>query len=145
MQGGRCPQMMPVHQKLGRQSCPFSLGHGCAFKSGGISLFGNHVYTEVMLFALPSMLHGTRSLGDLTLHITHLLLFYGVISKYKSEFFLKKRNLNKQHVRPAPTGTGHAIGWHGRVEDIKEPMHTNFGVPGLSSYPAIRYFVPALT
>jgi hypothetical protein len=30
------------------------------------------------------------------------------------------------------------------VEDIWEPMHTNFGVPGLSGYPAIRYFVPAL-
>ena len=57
----------------------------------------------------------------------------------------KKRNLNKQHARPAPTGTGHAIGWHGGVEDIKEPMHTNFGVPGLSGYPTIQYFVPVLT
>ena len=47
-------------------------------------------------------------------------------------------------MRPAPTGTGCMIEWNREVEDTKEPMHTCSGVPGLSGYPTICYFVPAL-
>ena len=43
-----------------------------------------------------------------------------------------------------PTGTGHTIWRHGEVEDTQEPMHTKFGVPGLTGCLAIHYFVLAL-
>ena len=43
-----------------------------------------------------------------------------------------------------PTGTGPTI-WHlRRVEGAQEPMHTKFGVPGLSGSPTIPISVPAL-
>ena len=43
-----------------------------------------------------------------------------------------------------PTGTSHAIWGVGWIEDPQEPMHTNFGVPGLCGYPTILYYVPVL-
>ena len=43
-----------------------------------------------------------------------------------------------------PTGTGHAIWWHGGAKDIQGPMPTNFGGYGFIGCLAIHYFVPVL-
>jgi len=58
--------------------------------------------------------------------------------------FEKTKFKKKDQARPAPTGAGCAIWGYGVVEDIQEPMHTKYGVPGLSGYTAIRYFALAL-
>ena len=58
--------------------------------------------------------------------------------------FEKTKLKKKDQAWPAPTGAGCAIWGYGVVKDIQEPMHTKYGVPGLSGYTAIRYFALAL-
>ena len=57
MQGSRCLQMMPTHQKSGRWGCPFSLGCHCSFKTAGFPFLEITCLLKWCLRMLPSLLH----------------------------------------------------------------------------------------